>query len=297
MYWLAILVVPSAAFALRPGPSSSRRLLACALVTLVPVAGLFLAYLVRRVRGGAIAIEPDAEKPARRLTVVDVTRLGETPPVLDRLLTGDPAERLEALVALSSAGDADAVAVLRWALEHGPSDVVLDAALTLEEIELRAESRAAIAREMLGSKDPALAIAAADAAAFPVLHGIADAASAPLHAEQARSYYNLAREWAPEQSTAIDEKLARLELAAGCPRAALEILDRLICETDDLDRITQLRDDAAFAARDFDLLSFTPAPLEVPTDLRRASCKRSLHEAYDPPRADPGVAGLLRVPA
>ena len=45
VFALAILVVPSAAFALRPGPSSSRRLLACALVTLVPVAGLFLATL------------------------------------------------------------------------------------------------------------------------------------------------------------------------------------------------------------------------------------------------------------
>lgn len=297
MYWLAILVVPSAAFALRPGPSSSRRLLACALVMLVPIAGLFLAYLVRRVRGGAIVIEPVPERPPRRLSVVDVTRLGETPPVLDRLLAGDPAERLEALVALSSAGDAAAVAALRWALEHAPSDVVLDAALTLEEIELRTESRAAVAREMLGTQDAELAIAAADAAAFPVIHGIADAVTAPLHAEQARTFYGLARQWAPERGNEIDEKRARLELAAGCPRAALEILDSLICETDDLDRISQLRDDAAFAARDFDLLSPAPIPLEMPAELRRASCKRSCHEAYDLPHADPAVAGLLRVPA
>ena len=262
---------------------------------LVPVAGLFLAYLVRRVRGGAIVIEPVPERPPRRLSVVDVTRLGETPSVLDRLLTGDPAERLEALVALSSAGDAAAVSVLRWALEHGSSDVVLDAALTLEEIELRAESRAALAREMLGGQDAALAIAAADASAHPVIHGIADAVSTSLHAEQARTFYALAREWAPERGAEIDEKRARLELAAGEPAAALEILDSLICETDDLERISQLREDAAFAARDFDVLTAAPVPLEMPAELRRASCKRSCHEAYDPPHADLAVAGLLRV--
>jgi hypothetical protein len=296
MYWLALLVVPSAAFALRSGPSASRRLLALTLVVLLPVVGIFLAMLVRRVRGGAIAIEPAPEHPTRRLSTGDVARLGETPPVLDRLLSSDPTERLEALVALSSAGDAAAVAVLRWALEHGPADVVLDCALTLEEIELRAESRAAIAREMLGSENADLAIAAGDAAAFPALERIADATVAPLHAEQARTYYQLARQWAPERAHEIDERLARLELAAGCPRAALEILDRLICETDDLERISSLRDDAAFAARDFDVLSFTPAPLEMPAELRRASCKRFGHDPYDPPRADL-APGLLRVPA
>lgn len=297
MYWLAILVVPSAAFALQRGPSPSRRMLACALVVLVPIAGLFLAMMVRRVRGGAIVIEPPIEKPARRLSVVDVTRLGETAPVLDRLLTGDPAERLEALVALSSAGDAAAVSVLRWALEHGPSDVVLDAALTLEEIELRTEARAAVAREMLGVPNADLALAAAEATAFSVLNGIADAVTAPLYVEQARTYYQLALTWAPERTPEIEERLARLELAAGRPGAALEILDRLLCESDDLERISELRDHAAFAARDFDVLSFTPSPLEMPTDLRRASCKRFGHESYDPPGPDAVARVLQRVPA
>ena len=297
MYWLALLAVPSAAFALRGGPSPSRRMLAFALCVLIPVAGLFLAIMVRRVRGGAIQLEPPDERPPRRLSTVDVARLGETPPVLDRLLSGDPAERLEALVALSSTGDAAAVAVLRWALEHGPSDVVLDAALTLEEIELRGEARAALARELLGTEDADRALAAGDATATLVHDGIVDPAIASLYLEQARTYYQLALQWAPERWIEIEERRARLELAAGQPREALEILDRLLADCDDLDRITRLRDDAAFAARDFDVLSFTPTPLDVPPDLRRASCKRSRHEPYDPPGADPVVAGVLRVPA
>jgi hypothetical protein len=147
-----------------------------------------------------VALEPNEERPVRRLSVGDVARLGEVSPALDRLLIGDPAERLEALVGLSSAGDAVAVAVLRWALEHGPSEVVLDAALTLEEIDLRGEARVAAAREQLGAQRCVeLALAAADAAATPVLNRIADPATAIALADQARGYYRLAIECAPER--------------------------------------------------------------------------------------------------
>ncbi|MBZ0238217.1 MAG: hypothetical protein K8M05_38255, partial [Deltaproteobacteria bacterium] len=114
MYWLAVLLLPALAFAARPGVSTSRRVLACTLVVVVPLAGLVLAALVRRMRGGAIELEPEYEVPPQRLSSADAARLAEQPPVVDRLLSGDPGERLAALVALSSAADADAVAVLRW---------------------------------------------------------------------------------------------------------------------------------------------------------------------------------------
>jgi len=65
MYWLAILALPSLFLALRPGASPSRRLLACAIGVLVPIAGPFLAVLVRRVRGGTIAPEPPPDEPVR----------------------------------------------------------------------------------------------------------------------------------------------------------------------------------------------------------------------------------------
>jgi tetratricopeptide (TPR) repeat protein len=272
MYWLAFLAIPALALAARPGVSSSRRLLASALALLIPVAGVPLALLVRRVRGGTIALEPVPGPSAPRLTGGDVVRLGELPNVLDRLLSGDPAERLEALVTLASAGDADAVAVLRWAIEHGPSDVVLDAALTLEEIELRNEARLASTGEQLGDADEAEhALAAAEAAATPVLSRVADATVVPRLAEQARAHYQRALAAAPERAGEIVERLARLELAAGRPRAALELLERLPEPSGEGDRLAQLRDDVAFAARELHLLSRAPRPLEVPTDL--AACK------------------------
>src|SRR5688572_28363550 len=104
MYWLVLLMIPAAALAARPGVSGSRRLLACTLVLLVTVAGPLLAMLVRHTRGGAVALEPEIDSPASRLSPLDVARLGDNPPVLERLLGGDPSERLAALVALSIAG-------------------------------------------------------------------------------------------------------------------------------------------------------------------------------------------------
>jgi hypothetical protein len=137
MYVFLLLALPCALLAIRPGVSVSRRILAGALVVLIPIAGPVLASMVRNVRGGKLAVEPVRPTPRTRPSTADVQRLGELPPVLERLLARDPAERLAALVYLSSQGDAAAIAVLQWTIEHGPAEIVLEAALTLEEIELR----------------------------------------------------------------------------------------------------------------------------------------------------------------
>ncbi|HUQ05141.1 MAG TPA: hypothetical protein VM261_21710 [Kofleriaceae bacterium] len=218
MYWLAIALLPAFAFAARPGVSTSRRVLASALVLVVPFAGIVLAMMVRRTRGGAIELEPDYEVPRQRLSSTDATRLAEEPPVVDRLMCGDPGERLAALVALSSAADADAVAVLRWTVEHGSPDVVLDAALTLEEIELRCEARLATAMAAFTAApvpDATLALDVAHAAEALVLNRLADAAMTPRLVAAARDAYARALAWAPEHATQIKRDLARLELAAG----------------------------------------------------------------------------------
>lgn len=257
MYLLALFVIPSLALALRPGVSTSRRLLAAALVLFVPVVGLVLALIVRATRGGHVALEPDDELPEAKLTAADVGRLGEMPPVLERLMTGDSTERLAALVGLSSSGDAAAVAVLRWTIEHGPSDVVLDAALTLEEIGLRQDAAASAARAAL-LIDPTgdRAFAAAEAAAASLHNRIADAAVARLLATEARGHYETVLVHAPTRSLEIAERLAHLEIASNRPRAALDVLARFAGATSD--KLTYLRDRAAFACRDFDQLSFVP---------------------------------------
>lgn len=272
MYWLILLTVPTAAYALRPGVSASRRLLACTLVLLVPLAGPFLAMLVRRARGGGIALEPVAAEPGRKLSATDCARLGELPPILERLLGSCPTERLAALVALSNAGDAHAVAVLRWTVEHGPSDVVLDAALTLEEIDLRNIARTQRLRDALEATPTAdHALAAARASESSVMNRLADAALAPMLAAEARGCYQRALALAPERSSEIHERMARLELACGRPRAALDLVNVLSCHTEtDAARLTALRDEAAFAAREFDLLAAIPCAPAMPV-ARRAS--------------------------
>ena len=145
MQWFLAFTRPFAVLAVRPGVSSSRRALALALVVLIPFAGPLLAWIVRGVRGGVIAPEPTVARKRARAAIGDVRRLGSMPAAVERLLSKDPAERLTALVHLSSAGDANARAVLQWTIERGPTEVVLEAALTLEEIELRHAGRAAAA--------------------------------------------------------------------------------------------------------------------------------------------------------
>ena len=137
MLWLIPLTLPWALLAARPGVSNSRRMLAVVLAVMVPIAGPLLAMLVRRSRGGIIALEPVPEPPRFRPSAYDVNRLCDQPSVVERLLSRDPAERLEAMVHLSSVGDTHSLATLRWTIEHGPQEVLLEAALTLEEIELR----------------------------------------------------------------------------------------------------------------------------------------------------------------
>ena len=52
---------------------------------------------------------------------------------------------MAAFVALSTVGDANATALLHWVLEHGTPETALEAALTLEELDLRREAQALMA--------------------------------------------------------------------------------------------------------------------------------------------------------
>ncbi len=268
MWWLVLIALPSIVIAMLPARTRSRRRLGVTLAVLLPIVGPLLALVVQRTRGGALPVEPPRKLAMRPPSAAEVASMGEVSSALDRLLSGDPVARLEALVGLSSTGDAAAVSVLRWARDHGPSEVVLDAALTLEELELRSEARLAAARAALDAHETAArALEAADAAADAVTTGIVDGASARVLAEQARGWYARAIALAPAQAPRIEERLARLELAAGRPRVAWMIAERLI-HRGGVDRtVLRLRDDAAFAAREFDAMSFAPAALELPVNL------------------------------
>lgn len=255
------------ALAIRPGVSKSRRVFAGTAALLVPFAGPLIAFMVRRVRGGGIALEPPKPVGVHRLSIEDAARMGEVSPSLDRLLTGQPSERLEAMVALSSSGDATAVSVLRWVREHGPtSEIVLDCALTLEELELRGEGRLVAARDALAARDCYdHALAVGDAAAHLVQTGICEPGATIALADEARDAYRRALACDPSRVLEVEPKLAALELAAERPHTALAILDRVMRRIGgDQPKLARLRDDAAFAARLFDRVTFLPAPLHMP---------------------------------
>ena len=261
MTWLFLLVpyqLLGVAFVLRPGVPGSRRLLASVVALMVPLAGPLLAVLVRYGRGRG-TVPPSERRAAARIhrSATGVHRVSRLPPVLDRLMSPDAQERLAALVALSNPGDATAIALLRWTLDHGTTEMALDAALALEELDRRREARRAATRRAL-DEAPSFdrALAAADAFADAVLTRFADGPSLAVMVVQARDAYQLALGLAPERWAEIHERLAHLELAAGFPGLALDHLSLLAAVPGaDLTRLLELRDRAAFAARRFELVS------------------------------------------
>jgi hypothetical protein len=126
------------ALALRPGLSGSRRLLATTLCCTVPLGGPLLALLVRAVRGTGAYVHEDDVLPAAPLpTADDVQQLAELPPLIDRLMSADLTERQAAMLQLIEAGGSEATLLLEWVVEHGSPDVVLEAALALDELDQR----------------------------------------------------------------------------------------------------------------------------------------------------------------
>lgn len=251
LYAVLLFQLVGAAVDSRPGVESSRRLLAGAIALLVPLAGPFLGMLVRH--GAGRGSQPQGERPhlsRTRASAMSVYRVNRAPPVLDRLMSPDAAERLAALVSLSSVPDPTAIALLRWALDHGPTEVALDAALALEELGVRREARRESTRRAL-EEAPSFehALAAADMAAEGAGTPLGDGPGVSVLAAEARAAYRVALHLAPQREAEIQARLATLELAAGRPVVALAHLARL----GDPTVAAPLRERAAFAARRFDL--------------------------------------------
>ena len=239
--------------------SPSKRLLALCFTLLFPGAGIALAWITCRTRGGKVAGAPEDAEQRHRLSSADVRRLGESPASLERLMSSDPSERLAALVVLSSTADANAVALLKWAVEHGPPDAVLDAALCLEDLGLRAEGEVRAARDAFEEEPTfATAIGAGDTAARAIFRGLIDGPLVGTMVDDARQAYEYALALRPTEDRVIHERLARLSMAATNPKDALERLARLSQRHEGSTTLQMLRDEAAFAARDFNALSYRP---------------------------------------
>ena len=178
----------------RPGTSDSRRALAVALATMLPGVGLPLAIMVRRLRGSGTGSDPKHQDHAlREVRPDEVLTLADQPCALDRLMSRLPEERLDALVALASAADANSISLLRWTVQYGPREPMLEAALTLEELDLqRARTLDEASRAFDDHPSVATALAAGDAALAGILNGLADRDILADLAERARACFHYA---------------------------------------------------------------------------------------------------------
>lgn len=209
---VATIELVSLWIAARPGVSESRRALAVALVLMLPGLGLPLAILVRRIHGSGGASEaPATEQTQRAMTREEVLSLADQPCALDRLMSL-PEERLDALVFLACANDANAITLLRWTVQHGSREAMLEAALTLEELDLqRGRLLDEAARAFEERPSFATAVAAGDAALAGIVNGLADRATLPTLAERARAWFRYAQMVDPMRSTELAPRLAVLE--------------------------------------------------------------------------------------
>jgi hypothetical protein len=252
--FLALMVSPSIVALIALPASRSRRRLVIALSVAIPVAGPILAVMVTRVRGTGKRIERGdlGEVLTNGVDVEQISRLGQAPALLELLMSDESADRQAALVVLSTKADADAIRTLRWAINHGGPETVLESALTVSELDYRFE-RAFAAVEALLEEQPSYeyAMAAANLLADTVHSGLADPAIAVGLAAQARELFIRAAQMPGAAAGEAEIQRARLELAMGLPLAAVELLDGVVQRRPEAhtEELQTLRNRARFSAR------------------------------------------------
>jgi hypothetical protein len=177
-------------------------------------------------RSEMLETPPEEDDIPDRLRTDELRRLGEALPCCEALLSGDVDERRAIISTLTRRADADAVALLRWALGAPDPDLAVEAALALEEITSSFESRLAAHRaELAGTASSDAALEIAELITHAIDAGIADPAVVPKLAHEARRCYAAALESEPARTEVITLGRARLELAVLRPDTALACID------------------------------------------------------------------------
>jgi hypothetical protein len=264
-----------APLALAPGLSASERGLAAALVLTLPVAGIAVGMLALATGGRAEIAQQPPDELAAALELPDpdeARRMAEALPWCEALLEGGVEERRAVLAALTRRADADALALLRWALGAPDADLAVEAALALEDISARFEARLAAARrEMREHPSHEAAMAAAEVVARAIEAGIADPSLVPSLAHEARNLYEEAARLDPVRHDATALARAKLELAVLRPDTALACIDAALptATPDGKAALVALREEAVLASH--------VLPWEGPSALA------SYHDAMPPP--------------
>jgi hypothetical protein len=259
---LAALLPVIAARSLAP----SERALGAALVFALPLAGAALALLALGTsgRGELDRLEPAAPVPLAEPPRVDeLRRLGEALPCCEALLAGSVEERRAILATLTRRADADAVAILRWALGAPDPDLAVEAALAIEEMTAAFETHLAECRDAHAAAPSSAeaALAYAELVTQGIDAGIADAALVPKLAQEARRCFIAADDGEPGRALAVALGRARLELEVLRPDTALACLD------DALGRLGPAAEPALLALREEAVLASHALPWEGPSAL------------------------------
>ena len=251
----ALLHLASALSFLRPSPlAPSERGLAAALALTLPCVGMPLAALALGTVGRSELAQPppgEGASTSQALDPEEVRRMAEALPCCEALLAGAVEERRAILATLTRRADADALALLRWALGAPDSELAIEAALALEDVSATFESRLEAARREARERPTfEAALAAAEIATRAIDAGIPDPSLVPSLARDARELYAQAGGLDPARYDQVALARARLELAVLRPDSALACIDQALAAGSGArrDELLALRGEAVLAA-------------------------------------------------
>jgi hypothetical protein len=301
---LHLLAVVPVAFIRALGPSE--KALAAAFVFGLPIFGALLAVLALEPGDGELISDLAQAPPTATEPVgADFGRLAAALPSCEALTAGTVEERRAIIATLVRRGDADAVALLRWALGASDADLAVDAALALEEMTASFDTRLATCRDALaaaqeaarnpGAPVPALyaadaALAAAELITHAIDVGVADPPLVPALAAEAREDYTLAAADAGHADTVAIGR-TQLELGALRPDSALACIDAALPTAGPEARQTLL------TLREEALLGSHALPWEGPSALASYQVRAHSHARRPPPLTARRRLGVPPVPA
>ena len=303
--------------------SGSEKSLALSFVFAMPIFGALMAVLALEHGDGDGNLISDlalAPPLASEAVAGDFGRLAAALPSCEALSAGTVEERRAIIATLVRRADADAVALLRWALGASDPDLAVDAALALEELTASFDARLAACRDALaaarstdvgvagtaaavpatappeagamtvGLAASEAALAAAELITHAIDVGVADPALVPALASEAREDYALAAA-DKDQSDMVAIGRTQLELGALRPDTALACIDAALptAGADARPILISLREEA--------LLASHALPWEGPSALASYQVRAFSHARRPPPLTARRRLGVPPVPA
>jgi hypothetical protein len=285
---------------LAAGLPRSQRSLAVALTLTLPMVGAPIALLALGTRGRSEIsqemIEEETQGPP--LDRGEVQQMAGGLSSCESLLAASVEERRALLSSLTRRPDANAIALLRWALMAPDNDLAVEAALALEDISASFEARLEACREELREKPSyAAALLAAETIAAAIEAGIVDPSLLPVLVREAASHFRTAAELDPVRFDEVAASQAHMELAVMRPDVALELIDRALqtARPEMRDELHALRQEAVLASHSLPwegpsaLATYRP-PIPPPLTSRRLMVTTG-RPAGSAPRRVPSLTG------